>query len=205
MREFKIATNPYDDKKSLYARTTVKIEPGLTVLCGCNGSGKSTLLRLLKDKLSEDKSIKLLSFDNYRDGGAQWIEKQFWRGNYNAGVSAFSSSEGERISTSVSYFVSELGSMIRKERPKEIWVLLDAIGSGLSIDGIDEIKDFINFVRGEEPEIMFYFVVSTNEYEFAEGSDCIDVRTFRHLKFSNYDDYKKFILNSRETKNKRYE
>lgn len=205
MREFKIPTNPYDDKKSLYTRTTVKIDPGLTVLCGCNGSGKSTLLRLLKDKLSEDKSIKLLSFDNYHDGGAKWIEKQLWLGNSNAGLSAFSSSEGERISTSVSYFVSELGNMIRKERPKEIWVLLDAIGSGLSIDGIDEIKDFINFVRGEEPEIMFYFVVSTNEYEFAEGSDCIDVRTFRHLKFSTYDDYKKFILNSRKTKNKRYE
>ena len=43
-----------------------------------------------------------------------------------------------------------------------------------------------------------------NEYEMCDGEDCIDVTTLTHKKFKTYAAYKKFILRSREKKEKRY-
>lgn len=204
MREFTIPTNPYDEDKRLYCRKTVSFEPGLTVLCGCNGSGKSTLLRLIRDQLKDDDSVCMLHFDNYNDGGGHDISKLMFFGDYTSGATMMMSSEGERISQSVGRFIQKVGTTVRREKPTEVWVLMDAVGSGLSIDGIDEIKDFTEFIRGAEPGIVFYFVVCTNEYEFAAGSDCVDITTFTHRTFGSYEDYKKFILATRKKKDKRY-
>ena len=145
-----------------------------------------------------------MTFDNMTQGGHNKIEELMFWGNTQAGATMLMSSEGERILQSVGHFISKIGRENRKSRPKELWVLMDAVGSGLSIDGIQEIKDFINFIREEEHDIVFYFVVCTNEYEFASGSDCIDVTTFQHKTFKNYDEYKKFILSTRKKKDKRY-
>ena len=35
------------------------------------------------------------------------------------------------------------------------------------------------------------------------GEDCIDVTTLNHIRFADYEDYKKFILSNRKKKNKR--
>ena len=203
MREFEISKNPYDEKKNLYSKSAITFYPGLTVLVGCNGSGKTTLLHLLKDQLKE-QDIPTMSFNNLTEGGTNKISSLMFWGNIEGGATMMMSSEGERISQSIGYFVTSIGKEIRKNHPKELWVLMDAVGSGLSIDGIDEIKDFVNFIRGEETNTVFYFVVCTNEFEFAYGSDCIDVTTFAHKEFKTYDTYKKFILKTREKKNKRY-
>lgn len=204
MEEFIIDRNPYDDHHKLYEKDRVSIAPGLTVLVGCNGSGKSTLLHLIEDSLRQQKR-RVMRFDNMTQGGHNMIERQMMMGDTQRAGSMLISSEGERISQSVGFFVQTIGSAIRHDRPKELWVLMDAVGSGLSIDAIVEIKDFISFIRGQEPDITFYFVISTNEYEFAFDSDCIDVTTFNHKKFTSYQIYKNYILRTKRKKEKRYE
>jgi len=93
---------------------------------------------------------------------------------------------------------------IQRTDPKEIWILLDAVGSGLSIDGIQDIKDLAKAVIEDNQGTDLYFVVSTNEYEFSIGADNIDVTTFKHMQFKNYEEYQKFILKTSEKKQRRY-
>ena len=52
-----------------------------------------------------------------------------------------------------------------------------------------------------------YIVAASNEYELVTGEKCMDVMSGRYLKksFSSYNSYKKFILKSREKKNRRLE
>lgn len=204
MRNFVIPKNPYDSNRILYTRDNVTINNGITVLCGCNGSGKTTLLRFINRQLEKDKCVSVLYFDNYVDGGSTKIQQLLMTGHSEECATMVMSSEGERIMQSVSYIASKIGSTIRNNNPKEMWILLDAVGSGLSIDGIDEVLDFINFVQEQNPTMELYCVISTNEYEFAKGNDCIDVRTFKHMRFDDYEKYRNFILKSRKVKDKRY-
>ena len=203
MRTFRVDRRPYDEDVALYDKSTVSFSPGLTVLVGCNGSGKSTLLMLLKDQLREDDSVLMMEYDDRYNGGTNRIGELMFHGNTTAAANMFCSSEGERIQQSVGYFVSRLGKELRSKRHKEVWVLLDAVSSGLSIDNAVEIKEFVQFVQGENPGTDIYFVVSTNEYEFASGTDCINVTSLRHRRFRSYNDYRKFILKTREIKDRR--
>ena len=87
----------------------------------------------------------------------------------------------------------------------ERWILLDAMDSGYSIDNVIDMKDFFQLViddtkrHGKE----LYIIVSSNEYELAHESNCFNVMEGRYISFNNYDEYKKFILKTREKKDKR--
>lgn len=204
MRTFDIPTKPFDDDMRLYLHNKVTFHPGLTTLVGCNGSGKSTLMTLMKDKLRYDKDILLLSYDDRFDGQSNLMSALGFRGDTEGVIQMFASSEGERIIRGVGYFAQGIRKRILKANPKEIWILLDAVGSGLSIDGIQDIKNLAKVIAEDNADIPIYFVVSTNEYEFTIGSDNIDVTTFEHLKFKSYDDYRKYILKTYKKKQRRY-
>ena len=60
------------------------------------------------------------------------------------------------------------------------------------------INDFAD--KGYE----LYIIVSANEYELANGEECFDVMNGKYIRFTDYDDFKKFIIRSREKKDKRY-
>lgn len=202
--EFRIERNPYGDDVPLFKHSKLAINSGLTVLVGCNGSGKTTLLNILKSKAKERKDAIVIDYNDRAKGGTNRIGELIAYGNIEQAASMTISSEGERIHQSVGILYSRMGSRIRKERPKEAWILMDAVSSGLSIDNIIEIKDFVEFVQKEEKSIDFFFVISTNEYEFTVGADCIDVTTFVHKEFKTYNAYKKFILKTRQTKKRRF-
>lgn len=204
MRKFTVPTRPFDDDMRLYLRKEVEFYPGLTTLVGCNGSGKTTLMTLIKDELREDKDVLLLSYDDRSEGQSNLMGALALRGDMTGVANVFMSSEGERIIRGVGYFAQSIRKRIQKVNPKEIWILLDAVGSGLSIDGIQDMKDFANAVIMDNRGVLVYFVVSTNEYEFTISADNIDVTTFRHLKFKNYEEYRKFILKTSEKKHRRY-
>lgn len=54
----------------------------------------------------------------------------------------------------------------------------DAADSGLSIDGIKEIKNKLFSIIEEDCKtkgVELYIVVSINAYEFANGEQCFDV------------------------------
>ena len=204
MKTFTVPTDPYGDGQ-LYLKKDIYFEPNrLTVLVGCNGSGKSTLMRLLKDQMKEDNDILILSYDDRKDGQSNLMEKMGFYGDYTALSTMICSSEGERIYQGVGQFVGRMRSQIKKNKPKEIWIFMDAVGSGMSIDKIQELKDFSEFIFEDNKETDIYFVVSTNEYEFAEKSDCIDVTTFRHMVFKDYNEYRNYILKTAKKKERRY-
>ena len=48
-----------------------------------------------------------------------------------------------------------------------------------------------------------YIVVSANEYELARGENCFDVYNGKYIQFEDYEDYRNFILNTRNIKDKR--
>lgn len=188
----------------IYKKDYVDLQPGLTVLVGCNGSGKSTLLRQLSEK-ANDLGIPVISYNNLRDGqenGMNYALNQL--GDLNLLANLAMSSEGEQIYLNFGNFTKRIGNFIRNLGPdkKEIFVLLDALDSGLSIDQVSEMKDFFAFVCEEEKKNgkEIYFVVSSNEYELCDGSRCLILPEMEYASFSSYQDYKQSILDSREYK-----
>lgn len=202
MREFVIPKDPYGEFK-LYSNGKVYFNPGVTVLVGCNGSGKSTLLMLLKERIKRLDGVLLLEYDDRTSGGHNLMEKFGFFENYKGLATMMCSSEGERIIIGVGDFISKIRRTVRETQPKELWIFLDAVGSGLSIDCIAEIQDIAKVIVEDNASIPTYFVISTNEYEFAKDADCIDVTTFKHRTFKRYDSYKNFILSTRAKKDKR--
>ena len=201
MRTFHVPTKPYNFR--LYSRSNVTFYPGLTTLVGCNGSGKSTLMSLIREQLQSDDNTLVFKYDDRIDGGYHLMEKLGFNGDMIGLAGMYISSEGERIISGIADFVPKIRPTIRKNNPKEVWILLDAVGSGLSIDGIHDIKDLFETIKQDNPDRDVYFVVSTNEFEFAVDSDCVDVTTFLHVHFLEYDTYRAFILNTRAKKDRR--
>ena len=92
------------------------------------------------------------------------------------------------------------------EIPKERWILLDAVDSGLSVDNIVDIKEdlfktILEYNFGNE----IYIIVSANEYEMARGEKCFDVYNGKYVEFKDYEEYRDFIVESKEWKHQRSE
>ena len=85
---------------------------------------------------------------------------------------------------------------------------MDAVDSGYSVDNVGSLKeDFFQVVLEDAKKegIELYIVIAANEYELARGESCMDVMNGKYLTFRDYEDYRKFILNSRKRKEKRME
>ena len=204
MRKFEIAQAPYNEKENLYAKPSFEIKSGITVLVGCNGSGKSTMLHTIKHSLDKEK-VPCLLYDNLSDGGQNAKAKAGWEDNMNLLATLMTSSEGEQIVTNLGETAVKIGRFVKNNRSSlELWILLDAIDSGLSVDNIVDIKDFFHFVLKENKGKDVYFVVSANEYELCNGEQCFDVTSCKYITFANYNEYRSFILDSKERKDKRY-
>lgn len=51
--------------------------------------------------------------------------------------------------------------------------------------------------------VELYIIISSNEYELVDGSDCFDVMEGKYITFNSYAEYKEYILHTREKKDKR--
>ena len=218
--------DPYDEGFSTCRPKQITINSGLTVLVGCNGAGKTTLLHNIKDEL-EKENISFHLYDNLRDGGSHsWSEAAF-SGNWAFVATSMTASEGENINMNIGNLATKLtefrdsGRISNKasriadifsnkpyETPdtKERWLLFDAIDSGLSVDNVIELKNFFRILIKDfaEKGYELYIVVSANEFELARDEDCFDVMNGKYIRFADYDDYRKFIVKSREKKDRRY-
>jgi energy-coupling factor transporter ATP-binding protein EcfA2 len=208
MRNFQIEQCPFDDGM-LYASPEVEFHSGLTVLVGCNGSGKSTLLSMLKDQLRDDEDVAVLSYDNLHQGGNNAKEAAGWHDNLDLLATLITSSEGEQIIINLGQTARAIKSFVHKHANecKELWILVDAIDSGLSVDNIVAIKEMLFKAIIEDIEsqdCVPYIVVSANSYELCYDADCLDVRSGAHIAFNSYDEYKDFILESGKIKETRY-
>lgn len=215
--EFKLYRDYWDIGEYIYTKSKVVLEPGITVLVGCNGSGKSTFLAQLKH-FCTDQKIFLKSYNNVTDGGSRSAQKAEFHGDFKFLSTLLQSSEGEGIYLNIGYFSTDLGSTINRIRTNDLReyeknynkekmvIVLDAVDSGMSVDIIVEIKNFIKDVV--IPEIQSvgmeaYIIISTNTYEFANGENCLDVQHMKYITFADYEDYKKFIFKTAKFKNNR--
>lgn len=206
MRKFQIERDYYGEDVVLYRRKNIEIQPGLTVLVGCNGSGKSTLLHQLKYEL-RNNDITYIDFDNLTNGGSYARSKAGFVGDISFLATSVCSSEGENIIMNIGKVAASIGSTIRENRDsKELWILLDAIDSGLSVDNVIEIKNLFDLIIEDagKNNTNVYIVISANEYELARGEQCFDVYNGKYITFEDYEAYRKFIIKSRKTKDKRY-
>ena len=232
-RKFNIINKGYhDENETLYKKKSIEIKPGVTVLAGCNGIGKTTLLHQIKASLKKE-NIPCLMFDNLKDGGQNSISYHVSLDDFAFAATAMCSSEGENILMNIGNLAARLNKFVRtgdsskndrydklskaieklvnkdsdeeeKEIPNERWILLDAIDSGFSVDNIVDLKEdlfktILEYNFGNE----IYIIVSANEYELCRGEQCFDVYNGKYTTFKDYEDYRDFILKSREWKEKR--
>jgi len=211
--------------------TSIDIEEGLTVLVGCNGAGKTTLLLNIKEHCKSNK-IPCHMYDNLRNGADSSIGSMLSGSvdipcdGIGLAVSMWTASEGEAIRLSIgrqstlykgflstgnfkdrNYKMSRLFNDKEEQEPEtNIRVLLfDATDSGLSIDNICDIKKLFDLVKADAVDkgLELYLIISANEYELCRGERCFDVNTGKYLTFSDYEDYRKFIMKSRARKEQR--
>ena len=207
MKTIILMKDPYDENFYIFKKTRVRLQPGVTVLVGCNGYGKTTFLKSIKDSLRDDK-IKYINFDNLIDGGSNAVSHALFYGDFSFGATAFCSSEGEQIKMNIGVLASKIRMYIdNNPEQNEYFILLDAVDSGFSIDNIQEVKrDLFNVIIEDctNRNKDVYIVVSANEYEMCYGEKCFDVYNGTYRQFRTYESYRKFILKSREIKDKRY-
>lgn len=224
--------DPYDYGFTPTKPKEIELNSGLTVLVGCNGAGKTTLLNNIKDELYKEK-IPVYKYDNLSEGhdtmgfllsGYTEIEGD----SLGLGALMFSSSEGETIKLNVGRHSSlykeflktghfknrryKFSLLFDEEKEKDVEsnirvFLFDATDSGLSIDSIIEIKTMFDDILADSKKngLETYIIISANEYELCRNSNCFDVNEGKYITFEDYEDYRKFIINSRAKKEKRIE
>lgn len=205
-RKIKIIQDYHGDNIKLYKKRFVELQPGLTVLVGCNGIGKTTLLKQIKSGLRE-ANIPCLDFDNLHSGGSNARTRAAFYGDFSFVAQGMCSSEGENIVLNMQRFAGQIGCFFKENiEAKEIWVLLDAVDSGLSIDAVEDLKEGLFktiFEHYSDKEI--YIVCSANEYELARGEMCFDVANCKYVPIKSYEKYRSVIMRSRKIKDERYE
>lgn len=206
MKSFKIPKKPYSPKWQLYKTDTFNFEPGVTVLVGCNGSGKSTALQHIKSQLDNEDAV-VVSFDNVRDGGSRSASKALFAQDVVRAATIMSSSEGERIVENLIALTRSIkqASEASRRTKQPLYILLDAVDSGLSVDNVIDIKECIFqplMTLYQNEGLEAYIICAANEYELCRGERCMDVRTGKEIRFKTYEGYRKFIIKSRKYKDK---
>lgn len=229
-RKFVVEKDYYDSGFELYKKKTMTINEGVTVFVGCNGSGKTTLLRHIEENLKREK-IPVIKFDNLVDGGSKAVSAAAFYEDYSFVANSFCSSEGENILMNVGRLATKLRAFIQTgesisdrdrfargfakaiwgdeaegqtEVPNERWILLDAVDSGLSIDNVVDLKEgLFEAIMEDKGNSSVYIIVTANGYEMARNENCFDVYNGKYVKFKDYEDYRQFVLKSKEIKEKR--
>lgn len=207
--EIKIISNYYDEEDRLYDYDSLNLEPGLTILTGCNGSGKTTLLTQISEYCKK-KSIPFLRYDNQKEGDATAMSAALLSDDINGLALDAMSSEGERIINNVGRCATKMGKLVVssiKKGEKQIFMLLDGIDSGLSIDGIIDIKEnLFNFIvkDAKKDGLDVYILASSNTYELANNSRCLNVVTGEYYIPKTYERYKLEVITTYERKCQRY-
>lgn len=202
--DFKINQYPHYDRKKFFSYPSLQFNEGINILIGCNGAGKSTLIQQIRSYCKKN-DIDYIKYDNTQDGASHAREQAGYFGDMKTLANLMVCSEGEGIHIAFGQFIRSLRSFVTdKDGTKEKWILIDAVDSGFSIDNILDIKKVLQYIleHDVQPGYQLYIVISTNAYEFANGEDCINVRTGKHVKFTDYEDYKQTILQSVTLRNK---
>lgn len=191
-----IRKNPYDNNINLYKKDEFELNSGVTILTGHNGSGKTTLLGEIKYFCKENK-IPCFEYDNYREGSNNSIQLYLLQNDFKSISQTAFHSEGEQLLFNFGkQFANKVGSFIKKNSDSQQLVfLLDALDSGLDVDGIDQILNLFKLIISDFKNKEIYIVASANNYAMIHKQRCLDVKTFKEIYFDKFEDYQKYINN----------
>lgn len=169
------------------------LQPGYTPLVGPNGAGKTTLLHQLRD-YAKEHDILLFQYSNLVEGGAMARNSYIFHNDPASLSAATFSSEGEQIAFNFGQAVRKLGAAVcdAKAQGKPLFILLDALDSGASIDRARELRSLFNLICQDAGETV-YIVCACNSYELVRGEPGVNVRTGQKVKFKDYEEYADFI------------
>lgn len=204
--KFRILKNTIKDiaGTELYNTEIFKFEPGVTILVGCNGFGKSTLLKQIENQLENDYNLPYIKYDNYKEG-SELQSQTALNQEYKIFASMIQSSEGENIVIRASLIGRKIGKMFR-DNPlaNEYYILLDGVDSGLSIDNMVDLKKHLfDLIINDNKDKDVYIICSANSYEMTVGYKCMNILTGEYIHFNTYDEYRAFILKTKEIKDNR--
>ena len=206
MLELKINRKGKTDS-NIYTKNKLVLEPGITNLIGCNGCGKSTLLEQI-EKQCVKNNIPVYHYNDRREGGHSMIQRFLNMNNTSLMASMFLSSEGERIRLAMNATTSSIRNIIEEANNmpvKRCVILFDAIDSGLSVDGIRNLKEGISAIPTLAKDVEIYIIIASNSYEMTLGVNNMDTHRLAYKKnFSSYNSFCKFIMQSRTLVNDRY-
>lgn len=187
-----------DDDFGIHSGFFLNLKPGYTPLVGPNGAGKTTLLRQLRE-YANGHGIMVFDYSNLVHGGGSAMDKYLWSGNMELLAISATSSEGERIAMNFGQAVSRLGAAVReaKQQKKELFILLDALDSGSSIDRIREIRSLFDLVAKDAGDTA-YIICACNAYELVKDAEAVNVRTGKTVRFKDYGEYADFVCSFME-------
>lgn len=207
------STDPMNSGRRLYTKKSMTFRANrITPLVGCNGIGKTTLLTIIKDIL-EDNHYFVYTYDNMHDGernAKSEAVENFNKPDWERYSQLMSSSEGENIQFLSLEYMHKIEPVIRGEIIRDssmhkfrdadhIFLLLDAVDSGSSIDNIININYHLKSLieLAYEYNKYLYIIVAANSYELARNQICWDVARSKDVVFSDYEQYRKFIIETR--------
>lgn len=168
----------------------------ICLLLGPNGTGKSMSLKSIECELDE-ANIKWVKYSTSHND----IVHTTWDFNPEDIINAFRS-EGERMCASFDKWGSQklVPLVLRTKEP--LWVLLDEIDSGLSLDRIKQTVSIIKMIfAGEyQKNREIHFIITCNSYELYsviqhdEFTQNIWVPTNSSFYPKTYDEFKKPYL-----------
>ena len=204
------SVNPYDERR-LFCRKSVIIKPNeINCLIGCNGAGKSTIVSIIKD-IIKDNGYPLVLYNNMKDGGDNIYCKDGFSDNFAAIFAVRELSEGEQILNASSRYLELLNSVLDGNIKRDdnfriyrdtqhVFLLLDAIDSGYSIDNIFNLvfnlRQAIKKAKMEDKYL--YIIAAANSYELVRHNRCWDVQKSKEVTFKDYEEYRKRIIETRQ-------
>lgn len=205
--KLKVNKDYYDEGIEMFSTEEIAINPGVTILVGCNGYGKSTLIQMVNN-FCKNNDMQLLQYDSEKLNSVHRNMEMFLHTNQFEKLALLtSSSEGEKLAQGFSDVLSQVGAFVRQRRKdkKPFVITFDAVDSGLSIDEQIEYNKVFHMINEDIKGLDGYIIVTSNNYELTAGFDCMDVYNGSIVRFESYQDYKEFILKTKEIKNRRYE
>ena len=228
-RTFNIHNKDYYIEGTLYKANKLTLQANdVYCLVGCNGIGKSTVLyQMIHDN---DNSLKKTAYDLKDDYNAfsnlfnskkkNEYDEFYILINKNTGLcikdddSILHNLFGNFMSTgeqNVHNIVPNLPNIIEslnkleKLENKELYVMIDDLDVGVSIDVLIELAKIIDKLelKLKKLNINYYIVITANSYELARRFKCIDVINMNEISFKDYDDYANYVSETRKYKDTR--
>lgn len=220
--------NYHNENQTLYKSNKLVLQANnVYCLVGCNGLGKSTILhQMIYD---HHNSLNKTAFDigsiinpyslmgNLKKGKENYEEfyillnNQTYPTRYqvedNDVYSIFGKfkSKGENTIHNLSPSLKSIFNVVKTLKDKEVYILLDDLDVGVSVDVLIELSGVINRLELllKDLNINYYIVITANSYELAKRFKCIDTITMEEVSFKDYGDYLKYVCNTRLYKDTR--